>query len=245
MYTVTSMAWKQDGSRLAVGSLCGVVDLYDACIRRYRYRGKFEFTYVSLSQVIVKRLATGTRIVLKSHFGYEIEKINIFHDRYLVAHTPDTLLMGDLETCKLSEVPWNGSGQEKFHFDYEAVCMIYNAGELSFVEYGRNEILGSCRTEHVSPHLISVRLDNDYPEGTELEEMKKVAYLIDMQTVNIQDLYTGLNIATINHESKIDWLEMSEGASHLLFRDKRRQLNLYDIANQNRTTLLSYCSYVQ
>ena len=71
--------------------------------------------------MIVKRLATGTRIVLKSHFGYEIEKINIFQDRYLVAHTPDTLLMGDLETCKLSEVPWNGSGSEKFHFDYEAV----------------------------------------------------------------------------------------------------------------------------
>lgn len=243
MYSVSSMAWKQDGNRFVCGALCGLVDMYDACIRRHRYKNKFEFTYVSLSQVIVKRLATGTRIVLKSHFGYEIEKINIFQDRYLVAHTPDTLLMGDLETCKLSEVPWNGSGAEKFHFDYEAVCMIYNAGELSFVEYGRNEILGSCRTEHVSPHQISVRLDND--RGEDAEEMKKVAYLIDMQTVNIQDLYTGMNVATINHEAKIDWLELSEGASHLLFRDKRRQLHLYDIANQNHTTLLSYCSYVQ
>jgi len=243
MYSVTSMAWKQDGNRFVVGALCGLVDMYDACIRRHRYKNKFEFTYVSLSQVIVKRLATGTRIVLKSHFGYEIEKINVFQDRYLVAHTPDTLLMGDLETCKLSEVPWNGSGSEKFHFDYESVCMIYNAGELSFVEYGRNEILGSCRTEHVSPHLISVRLDDDL--GPEADEMKKVAYLIDLQTVNIQDLYTGLNIATINHEAKIDWLEMSEGASHLLFRDKRRQLHLYNIEEQTRSTLLSYCSYVQ
>ena len=37
--------------------------------------------------------------------------------------------------------------------------MIFNSGELTLVEYGRNETLGSCRTEHVSPHLISVRLN--------------------------------------------------------------------------------------
>ena len=61
MYTVTCLAWKQDGSRLTVGTLCGAVDLYDACIRRVRYKGKFEFTYVSKSTVIVKRLATGAR----------------------------------------------------------------------------------------------------------------------------------------------------------------------------------------
>jgi hypothetical protein len=50
MYSVSSIAWKFDGSRLALGTVTGAVDLYDACIRRYRYKGKFEFTYVSLSQ---------------------------------------------------------------------------------------------------------------------------------------------------------------------------------------------------
>ena len=72
LYTVTALAWKCDGSRLTVGSLCGAVDLYDACIRRVRYKGRFEFTYVSTSTVIVKRLSSGARIVLKSHFGYEV-----------------------------------------------------------------------------------------------------------------------------------------------------------------------------
>ena len=57
------------------------------------------------------------RIVLKSAFGLEVEKINIYKDRFLVAHTTESLLLGDLETCKLSEIPWMGSGQEKFHFD--------------------------------------------------------------------------------------------------------------------------------
>lgn len=46
------------------------------------YQGKFEFTYVSKSSVIVKTLKTGMRIVLKSVYGYEIDRINIYQDRY-------------------------------------------------------------------------------------------------------------------------------------------------------------------
>ena len=65
LYSTTAMSWKADGSRLALGSLAGAVDMFDACLRRYRYKGKFEFTYVSQSQVIVKRLQSGARIVLK------------------------------------------------------------------------------------------------------------------------------------------------------------------------------------
>ena len=51
-------------------------------------------------------------------------------DRFLVAHTSDTLLLGDLLTNRLSEVTWQGSGgNEKFFFENENVCMIFNAGE--------------------------------------------------------------------------------------------------------------------
>eukprot|EP00191_Tetraselmis_sp_GSL018_P001208 CAMPEP_0177614748 /NCGR_PEP_ID=MMETSP0419_2-20121207/22933_1 /TAXON_ID=582737 /ORGANISM="Tetraselmis sp., Strain GSL018" /LENGTH=1707 /DNA_ID=CAMNT_0019112051 /DNA_START=174 /DNA_END=5298 /DNA_ORIENTATION=- len=241
-YTVTSLSWRPDGSRLAVGSLCGGVDLYDACLRKQRYKGKFEFTYVSKSQVIVQRLATNSRIVLKSSLGYEIERINIQQDRFLIAHTPHTLLMGDLETCKLSEVPWSGSGSEKFIFDSPQVCMIYNAGELTLIEYGRSEVLGTCRTEHMSPYLISVRLNEQ--RGI-VEENKKIAYLIDLQTIRILDLMAGLTLATINHDARIDWLELNARATHLLFRDKKKNLHLYNIKAQERITLLTYCSYVQ
>lgn len=56
-------------------------------------------------QVLVKNLSTGTRVVLKSYYGYEIEEVKIMgKDCYLVAHTSDTLLLGDLLTNKLSEV---------------------------------------------------------------------------------------------------------------------------------------------
>lgn len=57
------------------------------------------------SQVIIRNLSTGTRVVLKSYYGYEVEEVKIMgKDRYLVAHTSDTLLLGDLLTNKLSEV---------------------------------------------------------------------------------------------------------------------------------------------
>ena len=45
----------------------------------------------------------------------------------------------------------------RFYFENGNVCMIFNAGELSLVEYGKNEILGSVRTELMNPHVISVR----------------------------------------------------------------------------------------
>lgn len=85
---------------LSQGTLCGGVELFDCCLRRSVYKNKFEMTYVGLSQVgkcyvkvmdclpfrscftcmcgivllqvIVKNLSSGTRVVLKSHYGYEV-----------------------------------------------------------------------------------------------------------------------------------------------------------------------------
>ncbi len=64
--------------------------------------------------------------------------------------------------------------------------MIFNAGELSLVEYGQNEILGSVRTEFMNPHLISVRLNERKQRG--VEDNKKMAYLIDIKTIAIRKL---------------------------------------------------------
>ena len=56
---------------------------------------------------------------------------------------------------------------------------------------------------------------------------------------------SGVTCGTINHDSKIDFLELNQRGSMMLFRDKRRHLHLYTIANQTRTTLLNYCNYAQ
>lgn len=65
--------------------------------------------------------------------------------------------------------------------------MIFNAGELSLVEYGQNEILGSVRTEFMNPHLISVRLNERKQRG--VEDNKKMAYLIDIKTIAISKYF--------------------------------------------------------
>ena len=109
--------------------------------------------------MLVTRIENGQRIVLKSANGYEISKINVYQDRFLVASTHNTLLLGDMETCKMSELPWRGSGNEKFDFSNPNICMVFNAGELSIIEYGVNEVIGTCRTENVHPNMISARLN--------------------------------------------------------------------------------------
>ncbi|XP_064219997.1 intraflagellar transport protein 172 homolog isoform X2 [Aotus nancymaae] len=123
--------------------------------------------YVGPSQVIVKNLSSGTRVVLKSHYGYEVEEVKILgKERYLVAHTSDTLLLGDLNTNRLSEV-----------------CMIFNAGELTLVDYGNKDTLGSVCTEFVNHHLISVRINERCQRGT--EDHKKLTYLVDIKSIAI------------------------------------------------------------
>lgn len=245
LYSITTLAWKRDGSRLCAGTLCGGVEQFDCCLRRSLYKNKFEMTYVGPSQVIVKNLSTGTRVVLKSHYGYEVDEVKVMgKDRYLVAHTSDTLLLADLTTNRLNEVAWPASGgNEKFFFENENVCMIFNAGELTLVEYGHSEVLGTVRTEFMNPHLISVRLNERKQRG--IEDNKKLAYLIDMKTIAIVDLLTGYNIGMVTHDTKIDWLELNETGHKLLFRDKKLRLNLFDVADAQKTTILNYCSYVQ
>ena len=101
---------------------------------------------------------------------------------------------------------WQSGGNEKFYFENEnvscyfkgpvslsppymymnmQVCMIFNAGELSLVEYGVNDLLTSVRTEHMSPHLISVRINERRRQDE--ASCKRLAYLMDIHTICISE----------------------------------------------------------
>ena len=252
MYSVTAMDWKSDGGRVALGSVRGIVDLYDVCVRKSVYKGGFEMTYVSHSQVIVRKVDTNARIVVRSNYGLEIVRTNIYKSRYVVATTNETLLVGDIESLRMSEVQWHGNGKEKFIFENPAACIIFYAGEVSIVEYGFNEILGAVRTSYTSSHVLSLRINERPPRPSHGNadgyrnpvENKKVAFLLDAQTVCIKDLTTQSSVSVF-HDAKVDWLELNTRADLLLFRDKRRHLHLYAIENQTRTQLLNFCTYVQ
>jgi len=61
----------------------------------------------------------------------------------------------------------------------------------------------------------------------------------------VLDLNTGSTLVNINHDSKIDFLELNARANKLIFRDKRRQLYLYNLKTMVKNTLLNYCNYAQ
>jgi len=136
--------------------------------------------------------------------------------------TNSTIFLGDMESCEVSELPWRGSGNEKFDFSNPKICMIFNAGELSIIEYGVNEVIGTCRTENVHPNVISARLNYSKQLRNGGEPTKIIAYLLDQQTISIQNLSARQIQATISHDSKIDYLELNPGGTKLLFRDKRK-----------------------
>ena len=77
------------------------------------------------------------------------------------------------------------------------------------------------------------------------QEIKTIAYLADLQTIQIQDLISGSIISTIQHNHKIDWLELSGKANRLLFRDRKHRLFLHNIETGTSHNLLNYCTYVQ
>ncbi|CAI2733336.1 unnamed protein product [Schistosoma spindalis] len=245
LYTITAIAWKQDGSKLVVGTYCGGVDLFDCCVKKKLYRNIFELNYVGPSQVIVKNLKSDDAIVLQSKFGYEIDDVKVMgKNRYLVTHTSNTLILGDLRENQLSEVPWSRKNpKERFYFGYNKFCIIFGSGELYVIEYGVNEILGSVRTEFTTPFLISVRVNER--KSSNNSTCKKIAYMLDLKTVAIFDFLTGSNVAHVSHDRKIDWIELNETGQKLLFRDKKLQLILFDIETGVKFMLLNFCYYVQ
>ena len=52
-------------------------------------------------------------------------------------------------------------------------------------------------------------------------------------------------VPSVSHDTRVDWLELNPSGTRLLFRDKRRQLTLFNVLDQDRMTLLNYCNYVQ
>ncbi|XP_037908543.1 intraflagellar transport protein 172 homolog isoform X1 [Hermetia illucens] len=243
-YTTTSLAWRRDGARLAVGSVSGAVITFESVLRRTIWQDKFELIFIAPSQILVKSMQnTSLQMVIESQLGLEIDDVRIMgKDNYLLGRTEESLLLCDLTRNLTSEVPWTTTGrQERFYFENPNVCLIFNAGELSLVEYGENSILGSVRTEFVNPHVISVRLN----ERGNSSDNKKLAFLLDMKTICVVDLITQSTITQVGHDSKIDWIELSETGHKLLFRDRKMRLILVDIYTSKKRTLLGKVSFVQ
>ncbi|CAI5455003.1 unnamed protein product [Caenorhabditis angaria] len=244
LYMITALGWKMDGSTVYAGTVTGAVLAIDCCLRRGMLKSRFETTYVAPSHVIIKDVANDTRTNLISNKGLAIDELKIMgKDRFVVGYTSSSLIIADTEVQRFSEIEWQSGGHERFYCEFNNCCLIINAGEITVVEYGVDGSLGWVRTELTSPHLLSVQIsDFDVEES---KKVKKLAYLVDPTTISIYNLINSQQESYINHTGAIDWIELNESATKLLYRDKRSKVTLADISTDQRSVLLSFCTYVQ
>ncbi|XP_063720339.1 intraflagellar transport protein 172 homolog isoform X2 [Symsagittifera roscoffensis] len=266
LYTITVLQWRPDGTNILLGTQTGLVEMLEVSSPKSVVNGVFEIQYFGPKQVLVRNTKKNTRCVLRSQYNYPITKVNVCggkssdvslatgssggltsdkRNRYLVAYTSDTLLIADFLDGRMSEVQWTSGGNEKFYFEIEKVCVIFNAGEMSLVEYGNNEFLGTVRTEFTNPHQFSVRINERTVTGVDSHDNKKLAYLVDLKTVEIVDLMNEMPTVRCQHQSKIKWLELNETGRKLLFRDVKYKLYLVDMATEAKVTMLDLCQFVQ
>jgi intraflagellar transport protein 172 len=236
-YSVTALCWKPDILCLVAGSLCGSIDIFESCLKRSLYGDKFEVTYISPTQLTIKNIENNKRLLLKTLLSTEISKMNIFGNN-IVFTTKDSLLIGDVDRGKYSEIPWIVTGKEIYDFSNPGMCMIYHTGELAIIEYGKNEIIGYCRTDYIHPNVVSAKVEFE-------KDFIIIAYLIDPFTITIQNLTKSETLVNYSHEFNIELLDLNMSCNRLIFRDNRKSLFLYNITEKKKFILLNFCNFVQ
>ena len=212
LYTVSALAWRGDGAQLAVGALRGNVDVYDACARRRRLKTRagdaFDVTFTSHAAFSVTRTRDDAKTLLRTKTGLEIafDSVTVKRDRYVVARTPKTVLLADLETGLVSEAEAKAffdesvsagssrgsrgsKGLAAFDFDAdERSCVVRDVktGELAVIEYGVDGYIGTARASSVAPELVSLRVRS--PRDENGQPVKKMAYPVDAQTLRVDRL---------------------------------------------------------
>lgn len=152
---ITGLCWSIDGTRLAVSTLNGAIEMFQCRWRTKLYGNRFEINYIGNRQLMIKDLQTNNSALFNTN--WDVQDVKIIKESFTVIWTTNTLIMGSLSNVKQrSEIEWIGLTTHgiRFSFDYENVALISAIGELFLVELGQNKILGSVRTDFVSPHLI-------------------------------------------------------------------------------------------
>jgi len=261
-YLITGLYWSIDGTKIVVGTLNGATELF-VCKWKTKIIGdQLEINYVGNRQVVIKDLQKGSSAMFPSNF--DIKDVKVIKENFVVIWTTNSLILGDIRepNDRVSEIDWSGMTTEgvKFSFDYDNVGLINVVGELYLVELGSNQLLASVRTDFVNQHLMrfqnitfvdlilsfnliiiskSVRI-NERKCGA-----KVLAYLLDIKTITILDLISGIQLCNWSHNEKIDWIELNETGKKLIFRDRSLKLNLLDILNQESHIILNFCGFVQ
>ncbi|OHT11766.1 selective LIM binding factor [Tritrichomonas foetus] len=245
LYSVPSISWSPDGSKIAVGSVTGGLYIVTASIGSFRYKNLFEVVHVTGSQIRVVDLQSHNELSIRSDF--RILTTNFQQNRYVIVRTTQSFVVADTKSGKTSEFPaslTDGDAKitERFIFIDDVAVLVWNTGELTVVEMGKPQPLAAISTQYASPYLLSLRFNAKIGRNG---NSKILAYLVDSKTVRIVDVETLMSIGSVQIANKIDWLELNVSGSMLLFRDSKRSLYVFNLATQSLSGLLGTCSYAQ
>lgn len=160
--------------------------------------------------------------------GNSIEK-----KRFVLARTARSLILGDCKTKLSSEILWEFSEEEDYNFENENLVLIKNREEISAIQLGRDEILGSIRTDFFHKKLLCGSV---YPL-TGATQRRLLCYLLDTQTVCILDLNSKMNVCLVEHGSMISGLQLDVTGNKLLFKDSNKEVFLFDTRTKKKSSL--------
>ena len=233
LYTVTAIEWKPDNSSLVIGNLCGSIDIFESCLKKYIHKEKFEFSFLSESNILIKNLSSNKRLNFKSSTITipRIEKISIQKDNYIIITTQDKLIIGSINLGLFSEINLILNGNEIFDFNNDKICMIYCQGDVNFIEYGINEVIGTCKSDIDKLNSIIIK-------SFKQVQSKILVYLVDSYTVNISNLTEGNVLFSVNHNTAIESIKISPNGVKLLICDINKTLTLVNTQTNNKIILL-------
>jgi len=146
MHNVTMIAWNSSGTRIAIGSSSGLLDIYSSFLYQSWYKDTFEITGISPSFLTVQPFENGAPVkrisAIRSKNDSDLTKLQFFadtqqkKDRYVVARTKATLVVCDTENPdSITEIDWDyNKGDEIFLFSYPDAFMVYQVGEIFVFE---------------------------------------------------------------------------------------------------------------
>ena len=111
-----------------------------------------------------------------------------------------------------------------------------SSAQLFVIAIGRDVIDYTLTTKYTKEDLISLQYG---------ENGKYLAYLEEAATVKILNMDNDTDTRLINHDSVIDWLQLSNTIKMVIYRDVQQNVYLYDVIVLNKIEIMNCVRYVK
>ena len=190
-FSVTSLCWKPDKTALVTGNLMKSVDLFEVSIKSDDIKvSLFDVKQISDNQLVIKNNQTQKSNVIKISISSQIIKYDIYLNNYLVCYGNKSIILGNINQEKYSEIIWNKKGNEEFEFINSNICIMRSDEGLSLIEYGINEVLIYYPTNKKESSDINIIKDQYFEYLILIDQFDKAAQLKE----NDKDYKTAIDL---------------------------------------------------